>query len=263
MGTTTPNRCLSTILAGICIFAAALPAARVVAEEKGFLIENWVFVGNNKQAVSRSTTIFVEGQAFDYLKDPAEVIVMDKARDRFVLLDKAHKVRCELSTEQVTEYTQKIQQTASQSKDPFVKFLAAPTFRKQYIKATDEVTLSSKYMTYRIKLRVPAQAGISKRYREFSDWYAQLNSILNPNARPPMARWRANSAMAGHQAIAREVHLSLSPKGRNSSETIRIRSTHQLYVRLTPVDLKRVADARRSMSDYRLVRLGEYRRLSE
>jgi hypothetical protein len=64
-----------------CILFAALGGWMAVggvlsrAEAKDLRIENAVFSGNEKTPSSESTTIFHNGNVYDFMKDPAETVV--------------------------------------------------------------------------------------------------------------------------------------------------------------------------------------------
>ena len=66
-----------------------------------FRVENSVFVEGQSQPQSQGVTIFRDGLVYDFLNEPAEVIVFDKANRRFILLDITRRVRSEISMDDV------------------------------------------------------------------------------------------------------------------------------------------------------------------
>ena len=95
-----------------------------------FRVGNKIFVGSSKTPYSQSTTIFHQGMVYDYLDSPAEIIVLDKAGGRFVLLDTVRKVRAQVTLDDVVQFTRHLQESAGNHSDPFVNFLAAPTLER-------------------------------------------------------------------------------------------------------------------------------------
>ncbi len=240
----------------------AVPADADSAALEDFRVENEVFFGAGRKAHSRSTTIFHDSMVYDYLEDPAEVIVFDKQGGRFVLLDMVRRVRAELTTRKVLGFSQRLQRRAEAQQDPLIKFLAAPRFDEQFDEASGQLTLSSPWITYRLLLADAPSRTISQQYREFSDWYARLNTLLNPGAKPPLARLAVNAALARREATAREVHLTLTPKKTNPRASTTIRSRHRMVRRLTKTDLDRVAETRQFMGIFKRVDFEQYRRES-
>jgi len=235
-------------------FAGGLPSA--VGED--FRVENEVFLGSGQQPIARSTTIFHEGVVYDFMQEPAEIVVFQPARGRFVLLQSARRVQTELTTAQLAAFTVRLQQRAEAQQDPFVKFLAVPDFEEQFDAASGRLTLSSPWMTYRLVLATAGSESVCQQYREFCDGYARLNALLNPGSRPPFARLLVNAAVAKRRSIAREVHLTLTPKKSTPSQRIEIRSRHRLASPLGQSDLDQVAEAGQCMRIFARVGFGEY-----
>ncbi len=225
-----------------------------------FRIENEVFLSGSKRPDSRSTTIFHGGVVYDYLEQPPEVIVFDRQAGRFALLDTARRVRTELTTREVLDFSRRLQQRAQAHQDPFVKFLAAPQFEEHYDKASGELTLSSPWMTYRLLLVDAESRVISQQYREFSDWYARLNTLLSPGSKPPFARLAVNEALARREATAREVHLTLTPKKSIPPKRTTVRSKHQLVRHLAEADRDRLTQTQQFIKIFKPVEFEQYRR---
>ena len=239
--------------------ADALPAAGEDLRED-FRVDNKIFIGSSKKPYSRSTTIFHQGMVYDYLDDPAEIVVLDKEAGRFVLLDTVRKVRAELALDDVLQFTRRLQQSAENHADPLVNFMAAPTFHERFDKDAGELTLSSPWMTYRLLLARPKSPAIVGQYREFADCYARLNPVLHSGARPPFARLLVNEALQRYEAIARQVHLTLSPKKTSPPEGTTIRSEHELIRQVAQPDLDRVTQTRQFMDIFKPVSLQQYRK---
>ena len=250
------------IFAGIAYLVLTLggvSANAPLASAEDFRVENKVFAGNRKKPISQSTTIFLDGVVYDYLENPAEVIVFEKEQGRFTLLDTTRRVRTELPTGKVAAFTKQLQQSASQQEDPFIKFLAAPEFEEQFDESSGELTLSSSWMTYRVELVDAESRTVAQQYREFSDWYAQVNAVLNPGSKPPFARMLVNAALAKHEATARKVHLNMIPKKSSPPKRLKLHSEHQLVRQIVQADLDRVMQTRQFMQIYKPVGFEQFR----
>lgn len=125
-------------------------ASAALADE--FKVENAVYMEGKEEPSSQSVTIFRGGDVYDCMKDPAEVVILDKSASRFILLDLTRNVRAELTTADVSSFCDRMQQQAAKSPDPVVKFLAEPKFLERYDEAAHQVTLNSPWVNYRLLL---------------------------------------------------------------------------------------------------------------
>ncbi len=234
-----------------------LDGGSAVAED--FRVDNEVFVGKQKEPASRSTTIFHNGVVYDFMSEPKEVVVWNKAAGRFVLLDIARRIRCDLSIEDVTSFTTELQQSAKNHRDPFLGFLANPKFEERFDEGSGELVLSSEWMTYRLVLQRVKSPEIAKQYREFCDGYARVNTMLHRGSKPPTARLLVNEAIGRHEAIAREVRLTVSPPQKTNLTRTTVRSRHRVTRKVTEADLHRVTQTRQFMAVFKPVGFGQYR----
>ena len=146
------------------------------------------------------------------MQQPQELIIYDKVNGRFDLLDLTRHVRAELTTGEITTFTQGLKQRAAGSQDPLIKFMATPTFEEQFDEASGELTLTSPWLIYRVHGQNIEDHEVVAQYREFSDWLVQLNPILSPGGRPPFARLAVNKALDTHNLIVRDVSLTTAPR---------------------------------------------------
>ncbi len=243
-------------------WASGAEAEHTHAQSADFRVVNEVFVGNQKEPVNRSVTIFHEGAVYDFLADPQEVVVFDPAKGRLVLLDLERRIRTELNTAEVEQFSQRLKQWASQQQDPLLRFLGAPEFSEQFDEVSGELILSSAWLTYRILLADAPSPEACHQYRRFCDWMARLNTLLRASARPPFARLLANEAIARHEATPREVRLTIARAGLPLPRKV-LRSEHRFYEDVVGPDLDRVVQAQQFMDIFKPVDFREYRRLPE
>src|SRR5208283_3389265 len=114
-------------------------------------------------------------------------------------------VRSEISVDDVQNFIHRVKQRMSGHPNPSVKWLADPTFEESFDRESNELTLKSPSITYQVEVQA-TDAAVAAQYREFADWYAQLNFVLDPKSRPPFPRMMLNDAIERHQGIAKEVH---------------------------------------------------------
>jgi hypothetical protein len=245
------------LLTTATLFSVIASTAPALAEN--FRVDNAVYAGDAKQPSNQSATIFHDGMVYDCMKQPAETVVFDKAAGKFILLNMANQTRTELTTGDVAAFANRLQVRAAAHSDPVVKFLADPKFQERYDETAGELTLQSSLVSYRLILSTDEPEAAAEQYREFSDWYARLNSLLSPGSRPPFGRLAVNAAVANHKAIASQVILAVASSKAGGQPTT-IRSTHQIVRPLTQADLDHVAEINKAMKDFKLVTFEKYRK---
>ena len=248
-------RCAPGCLAALCVALWPLLAAG-----EDFRVDNAVFAGDEQKPSSESTTFFQNGIAYDCMKSPAETAIFDKAADHFVLLNLKRKTRAELSITQLTSLTEHVRTLAARNNDPLLKFLAAPKFEEELNEVVGLLTLSSRFVTYRIILEPQKDPSTVEQYREFCDVYAKLNSVLSPGSPPPSGRLMVNAALAKRQATASSVTLTVFYSKGEKSEKITVRSEHRLTCPLQASDIEHIAKVREQMESFKLVTFDEYRK---
>jgi hypothetical protein len=239
-----------------CLFAGMGMCDICLAAD--FRIENRVYSGENKQPVSHSVTVFHESAVYDFLESPAETVIFDKAAGRFVVLDNTRQIRTELTTAELDDYTSKKRDRAKKQQDPLMRFFADPVFNVRFEPKRRELVLLSDLVNYKVIVVSAENAAVAAQYNEFSDWYARLNSMLIPGARPPFARLELNKALADRASIAREVTLTITAVQEGKHLPSTIRSDHILSPALMPADMERIEHARQSMTKYKLVSINKY-----
>lgn len=223
-----------------------------------FRVENKVYVDNDKEPRSEGTTIFYRGMVYDYLKKPAETTVFDPSRGRFVLLDAARRVKTEVSTQKLSAFTDALKRWAGGQNDSFLQFLVDPKFEEQLDEDNQTLTLTSDWMTYTLSTTETGSDAVSRQYQQFSDWYAQLNTLLTPGSRPPFPRLAVNAALARRKAFPSETTLTLRLRKGIAPKRITIRSEHQLVQRLIESDRDRVAQTDQFLAMFKQVSFEEY-----
>lgn len=238
------NRCVWFLI--VALLANVLTAAR--AED--FRIETQIFVGDEEEPVSTTTTLFQRGVVYDFLADPAQVAVFRKPLagkpGRFILLDQQRRVKTELSTDQLADAINKVRNWASRQSDPFLKFAANPQFSETFDRGTGQLLLASHEESYTIKTETADEPAALAEYREFLDWYARLNTLIQAGP-PPEPRLAVNAALARYQVVPVSVELA------RAGEKEKLRAEHEFTWLLSKKDLARIDEASASMAAYRAV----------
>jgi hypothetical protein len=246
----------TTLLAAVVWLGLALAGARAV----DFRVENKVFLDDEKEPRAQSTTLFCEGLVYDYLANPAEVTIFDQEHRRFVLLDTTRRVKTELSAMDLVGFNQNLRKRALQRPDqPLLAFMAAPKFESQLDPKTGEIVFTSPLMTYRVSTTEAKDPTIVAQYREFSDWYAMLNTRTNPGGKLPYPRLVVNTALAESKQLPAEVRLTMQRKATFARKTS-ARSQHQFIPALVESDRDRVTQTQQSLATFQAVSYEDYRK---
>lgn len=222
-----------------------------------FRIETKIYAGDEEKPVSETTTLFHEGLVYDFLADPEQICVFRKPGGgkpgRFILLDPERRLRTEVTTPQLAGAMQKLRSWAAQQNDPFLKFAANPEFEESFAADTGKLVLASHWESYEVETAPAGEPAALAEYREFLDWYTQLNTLLQAGP-PPEPRLRLNSALARHRVVPVKVELT------RSSDKTPLRAEHDFTWRLSQDDRQRIDDANDALASFRKVSNDEFLR---
>ena len=250
-----PLLCRAALLGGLAL--ATIAPGPLAAQD--FRVDNRVFLAGEKTPSSQSTTIFSQGDIFDFMEDPPETLIFLQGRQDFVLLSVPRRVCTEIPGARVIEITDAMRQKAEKQDRQFLQFMANPLLEQQVDGGTGLLTFRSPWITYRVTPAEIADPAVVRRYREFSDWYARMGPILDPEALLPFARMEVNQQLERRGVVPREVSLTVTPaRGQPERET-QARSQHRFVERLAAGDVARVTQARQMMAIFKRVDLKEYR----
>jgi hypothetical protein len=232
-------------------------ASRSGAEE--FRVESKVYAGKDDASTSESVTLFADERVYDFLSSPSEITVFDFPRGRIVLLDTNRKLRTELTTDKLNEFTDQLRVRAARQTDALLKFAANPKFDESHSDA-QWLQFSSPHMTYRVHPTKPDDPTVVREYRMFSDWSARLNAMIHPGALPPFPRLELNAVLERNGEIPESVQLTLAAQNRLMGKPTMLRSEHELTMRLLPTDRKRIDEAGKYLVTFPEVSMEEYLR---
>lgn len=239
------------------VLAVLLSIARP-ARGDDFRIQTRVYFAGEPDPVSQNTTLFHQGQVYDFLETPAEITIYDPAAGTFTLLDPSRQQQTSVSIQQVQEFIATLRGAAESHDDAFLTFLGKPEFREETTQSGDALTLTSPFMTYRVELLQAKNSEVAQQYADFSDAYAQLNTMTNPASLPPFARMRVNAALERRQALPSNVQLLINTRKGPGQRKISYRSEHDVAWRLSSADEQRIAETEAQRQGYREVELAVY-----
>ncbi|MCL4204525.1 MAG: hypothetical protein KJ000_18725 [Pirellulaceae bacterium] len=233
-------------------------ACAAVAQTDEFRIDTDVFLGDSKEPIAQSVTVFSSGMVYDFpLIGPRETTVFDPGRSRLVLLDADRKVKTTLSTQDLLEFTAAMKVQAEKMGGLLAE-AADAQFERESGVADEWLTLRTKMLTYRAKGVEPQIASASALYQQFADWYARLNAT-RPGSMPPFARIELNRMLVEKGCIPEEVELTVAPERGLMGRKTTIRSRHLPYWRLSNTDRTRIETAGTQMATFSAVTFQEYR----
>jgi hypothetical protein len=256
--------CLSNRLlvsSGLIAVLLATYVGSTIAE--GFRIETKVFKGEEKekqQPVSETTTLFLNGAVYDFLKKPEQTAVYRKSTGgkpgQFTLLSDKHSIQTKFTTKEVDGFVSKLRTWAAGKNDAFLKFAANPEFDESFESANGKLVLASRLETYTVTTEAVDHPDDLSEYKEFLDSYARLNAVLSGGQAQPGPRLRLNAALAKHKVIPLRVELT-----RDGEDPMR--AEHEFTWRLSQDDLRRIDNVRTSLSSYRDVKNQDFLRMAQ
>lgn len=218
-------------------FAVAVSAIGARAED--FRIDTRIFINDEKEPYSENTTLFHAGVVYDILAKPAEITIFDPARGQFTRLDPDGKSKVELAVSDVATFVEKLRGEAADHENPLLKFLGEPRFQERWSPQGSELTMASPLVTYRLRTVPCRSEKVCRQYAEFSNAYAQLNTVTNAASLPPFARMAVNTALQRRSVLPAEVTLTLVTQAKPEKK-MNYRSQHEVRWRLSDADLKRI-----------------------
>ena len=212
-------------------------------------IETEVFLGEDPQPVSRTVTLFDTTTVYEFVEEKQVFVFRPptSAHDgQFILLDLSSKQRTEVSTVRIGKLMEKVKRWAGEQEDELLRFSADPQFEESYDKESGVLTLNHPLWKYSVATIQADDKVALHRYREFTDWYTQLNAMLYSTP-PPGARLRLNAVLELHGVMPVEVRRT------SESDSQSLRATHLFAWRLSREDRTRINQAQNYLANFEKV----------
>lgn len=233
----------------LTLAAASYCAAAAIGQE--FRIETEVYVGDEEAPASHTVTLFESSAVYEFIDKPEQIVVYrEGGEDRpaqFILLDPQLRRRTDVDVRRIEKLMKTLNRWASEHKDPLLQFAANPKFDEVFDADTRSLTLSSPEWTYRVATIEAADRPTLARYREFTDRFAELSSMLH-NSPPPGPRLALNAALEKHGVVPVEIQRTTGGEDQNA-----VRATHLFSWRLSREDRGRLDEAQAFLANFKKV----------
>jgi hypothetical protein len=187
---------------------------------------------------------------YDFLKKPEQTAIFRKPGGgkpgQFILLNEQHNLLTKVSTEKVGGAMTKLRTWATGQRDPFLQFAVNPEFEEEFNEGNGQLRLKSRFETYTVDTMPAEHPDEMAEYREFLDWYTQLNTLLSAGKFPPEPRLRLNAVMARRKVVPIKVELARAGEEPFHAE-------HAYTWRLSQDDHQRIDEVRSYLTSYREV----------
>ncbi|GAB6167398.1 hypothetical protein JCM19992_33980 [Thermostilla marina] len=177
-----------------------------------FRVEHEIYVGSKQTPSTRSVTLFQGDLVYDFLESPQEIMVFDLKAERVVLLNPVRREMTELEFDTVDKLTAEMVTWASKQDDPYLRFLADPTFEVETENDGATWIFDTPWLTYTFDTVEAESKEMLARYWTFSDLSAKVNPLLTPGSRPPLLRLEINKKLRSAKRLPVSVRLRQKPK---------------------------------------------------
>lgn len=206
---------------------AALPALLLLAGSaalgQDFRVGSTITSGAGKE-VTRATTWFHAGKAFDNLHTGNQMTIYEPARQRFVILDSARGMAAEYDfeamqgalelahsrAEKKLRELQRDESPAARKKAAALQFWLHPKFEERD-QPTDasrgRLTFKSEFLTYTVDYVVEEREEQAATYLAYADWAARLNYFVSPSAQFPDPRLEVNAVLRKRRLLPKIVKV--------------------------------------------------------
>jgi hypothetical protein len=185
-----------------------------------------------------------------------EVVVMDHARQRVILLDQGQRHKFEIGHAELLSMVASMQ--ASEALRARDAFLLEPKLTESFDPPTGELELASPRLSYRALGQAVAEPQVLAQYYSFADWAARLNAT-DSRKLPPFARLQLNQAMKRRGWLPTEVRLELTTL---TEQHIKATAKHHTLLQLSANDRQRIESVEKQLSEFPAVSLSRYRHLT-
>jgi hypothetical protein len=160
------------------------------------------------------------------------------------LLNDEHQIRTQISTKKLEVAILNLQTWAGQQSDKFLKFAAHPEFKESFEPGTGQLVLANHLQSYTVETMPAKHPKAANEYREFLDWYVQLNTLLSGSPLPPQPRFELNKSLSRHKAIPKSVELT------RAGQDEPLRAEHEFTWMLSQSDMERIEGVNAALVSY-------------
>jgi len=222
-----------------------------------FRVDTDVYLEDGEETFSEHLTLFRGRVVYDFaVKGPEEITILNLQDGKISLLDVKRRKRADLTTAELLDFSANIKAigTSKQAED-----LVAPKFEVTFDDEQKSLELVSRKITYRAAGIELSDPSIATRYREFTDWYARLNSMRPPNP-PHFGRLELNRELADRRLLPHDIERTVVLGGLFRKPQ-KARSHHIVGTAISGTDRRRIDEAGGYLSEFAKVTLADYMQL--
>lgn len=210
----------------------------------------------------QTTTLFGKNTVIDFIGDNDEIIIYNRLKKNFTLLDPIHRIQTELTVGDIDIFLGNLKRNISGKKDTFYKFILQPEFNISRNNEAGELMFQSKWYEYTITTRSFDDQYLCDDFFEFSEVYSKLNIYLNPGTFTPFARMKVNETLEKEKRFPVHMELAYYPGGKHLfARALEIKSDHKIIRRLSEEDRGRVIRASHFAQQFPKMLFGNYYRI--
>lgn len=256
-----PKKIISGILLTFLVMTGQL-SAQSISEINRFRIDNKVKMEKDDTLITVETsTIFCDGNIFDFIGNNGEIIIYRQETDSFTILDPIHRIQTKLTNSEIDDFIERITEKLKEKDDKFCNFMIVPVFDCSK-NDSGELLFQSKWIDYRIKTLAFDELLHANDYFLFIDAYTRLNIYLNPGTITSFARININEYLKQEKCFPEKFSITVFPKGKIFfGKTIKIESEHKLIRRLTEEDQGKILRALHFEQKFPKTTIGNYQKV--
>lgn len=225
------------------------------AAAQDFRVKTDVFAAGDRAPIAENLTLFTDAAVYDFSLNGGETTIFEPIVGRFVLLDPKRRLKTELPLPALGKFVADLQAEGVKNKDPN---LFAPKFEVQYDGVGRKLELTSSAMIYKASGVLPGQDQRSavKRFRQFTDWTARLNTTHSKSL--PFGRMELNKELEKRGLVPEEIEVVYISRS-DPTRRVTYRSRQAFTWELTGQDRRRLDEVREQRTRFKLVGWLEYR----
>jgi len=221
--------------------------------------------------VGRSITLFHAGRIYDYMESIGEVVVVEPAENRLVILSvNGNNLATSLHFSELKRFLKvaaadmekrlgdlRLENAQNDGRPDALQFQLQPEFNESYDPATRTLSLSSSLLRYEVETASSERPSVVTEYLQYADWAARLNFVLHSGSLYPEPRLALNQSLRERQLLPTEVRLLL-----DGAVPLQLKAEHKYEWSLGSIDrsMIRRCDQDRTAETTRWVNFRQFQR---
>jgi len=207
--------------------------------------------GKSPKLVCRSHTMLHANRGYDYIAELGQVTISDFGSKKVTVLHGSRKLAASFTFDELQTQIEKakqqaeefllnpIQQTGFNTElaTDFIQFQLHPEFEEVYDTSRKHLTLMSNILTYEATCAPPPAVKTLDMYLRFTDWTAQVNYVLVPQAMLPGPRMQLNEVLRLKEVLPIQVVLTT-----HIGRGVKLRAEHQYQWELEKIERQMIHD---------------------